>query len=211
VTTDTVSLVAASFFLLIAVVGGGFTAKELVIPEVPGWARIVSALLGVVFATPFIMKAFDNPTPQADRPASNEGSSEESNVGEVILHSVKPRHAISSQGLRLVSLRATAPRKPPRVRDRITIRYTLANVGEKRFRLISTFVGARDAVKTNKDSDGSNTDVELRPNETLQAKEYIIADTSGRWKMWPCYAFKKNNEEAYCPDEWNAFLVEVGG
>ena len=49
----TVELLAALLFLLIALVGGGFTIKELSMPSVPGWARIVAALLGVFFIAAF--------------------------------------------------------------------------------------------------------------------------------------------------------------
>jgi hypothetical protein len=42
-----VGLTFGGLFLLIAVVGGGFTAKELTVPKVPTWARVVSAIVGV--------------------------------------------------------------------------------------------------------------------------------------------------------------------
>ena len=45
--SDTIGLLAASVFLLIAVVGGGFTIKELSVPTVPTWARVVAGVLGV--------------------------------------------------------------------------------------------------------------------------------------------------------------------
>lgn len=47
---ETVSLVASVMFFLIALVGGGFSAKELAIPQVPNWARIVAVFLGIAFA-----------------------------------------------------------------------------------------------------------------------------------------------------------------
>jgi PASTA domain len=34
-------------FLLIAIVGGGFTAKEITIPAVPKWARVIAGILGI--------------------------------------------------------------------------------------------------------------------------------------------------------------------
>jgi|SRR6185437_7564642 hypothetical protein len=41
-----VGLTFGGLFLLIAVVGGGFTAKELTVPKVPTWARVTSAIVG---------------------------------------------------------------------------------------------------------------------------------------------------------------------
>ena len=42
-----VGLTFGGLFLLIAIVGGGFTAKELTVPKVPTWARAVSGIVGV--------------------------------------------------------------------------------------------------------------------------------------------------------------------
>jgi hypothetical protein len=42
-----VALTFGGLFLLIAIVGGGFTAKELTVPKVPIWARAASGLVGV--------------------------------------------------------------------------------------------------------------------------------------------------------------------
>jgi len=49
VTPETIGLVAGVLFLLIAVVGGGFTVKELQIPRVPMPARVTSGVLGIAF------------------------------------------------------------------------------------------------------------------------------------------------------------------
>lgn len=42
-----VGITLGGLFLLIAIVGGGFTAKELTVPKVPTWARIASGIVGV--------------------------------------------------------------------------------------------------------------------------------------------------------------------
>lgn len=42
-----VGLTFGGIFLLIAIVGGGFTAKELAVPKVPTWARVASSIVGV--------------------------------------------------------------------------------------------------------------------------------------------------------------------
>ena len=54
-------LLAGIFFLLIAVVGGGFEIKEIKIPVVPRWARILSGLLGVIFCG-LSVATFSSPT-----------------------------------------------------------------------------------------------------------------------------------------------------
>lgn len=46
---EAIGLVAGTLFLLIAVIGGGFTVKEIEIPKVPVRARWGSAFLGVLF------------------------------------------------------------------------------------------------------------------------------------------------------------------
>jgi hypothetical protein len=51
VTPEAVGLGMGGLFLLIAVVGGGFTAKELTIPTVPKWARMASGILGGLLLT----------------------------------------------------------------------------------------------------------------------------------------------------------------
>lgn len=80
-TSDTVGLLAAVVFLLIAVVGGGFTVKELSVPVVPTWARIVAGLLGVLFAVPFVvgLVGFDDDVDEAsDRPEAEAAGEVES-------------------------------------------------------------------------------------------------------------------------------------
>jgi PASTA domain len=50
-----VGLTFGGLFLLIAIVGGGFTAKELTVPKVPTWARAVSAIVGgFLLAGPYV-------------------------------------------------------------------------------------------------------------------------------------------------------------
>jgi len=45
----TIELLAGILFLLIAIVGGGFVIKEIQIPRVPKWPRIISGFLGLIF------------------------------------------------------------------------------------------------------------------------------------------------------------------
>jgi hypothetical protein len=69
VNVETVALLGGLLFLLIAVVGGGFTVRDVTIPQVPKWARISSAALGVVFTLPFILMLVVEPSPPAPAPS----------------------------------------------------------------------------------------------------------------------------------------------
>jgi hypothetical protein len=46
-----IGLMFGGIFLLIAIVGGGFTAKELTVPKVPTWARAASFIVGTFLLT----------------------------------------------------------------------------------------------------------------------------------------------------------------
>ena len=83
---NTVELLAALLFLLIALVGGGFTIKELSMPSVPGWARIVAALLGVFFAAAFLGFA------SAD--VSSDAAAVVSSVDAAVVAFLRPRRVV---------------------------------------------------------------------------------------------------------------------
>ncbi|MCA1602850.1 MAG: hypothetical protein LC776_14870 [Acidobacteria bacterium] len=46
---ETIALIAGAAFILIAIIGGGFTVKELTIPAVPWRGRLTSGIVGVLF------------------------------------------------------------------------------------------------------------------------------------------------------------------
>lgn len=58
-------LLASIIFLLIAVIGGGFAVKEIKIPIVPKWARIVSGFLGIAFFALYIFSSIPHKTLKA--------------------------------------------------------------------------------------------------------------------------------------------------
>jgi hypothetical protein len=64
----TILLLAGVVFLLIAVVGGGFEIKEIKIPVVPKWARIVSGLLGAIFCGLYVATVFQPSLPDREQP-----------------------------------------------------------------------------------------------------------------------------------------------
>jgi hypothetical protein len=71
----TISLLLGALFLLISVVGGGFQAKEIQIPRVPGRARLGALIVGLVFCLPFANRELvgwrgeRSPTDELARPA----------------------------------------------------------------------------------------------------------------------------------------------
>lgn len=48
-TVQVIAFIAGSVFILIAIIGGGFTVKELKIPTVPKTGRIISGIVGALF------------------------------------------------------------------------------------------------------------------------------------------------------------------
>src|SRR6266581_8606178 len=63
---QTLGLLGSVLFLLIAVVGGGFTAREVTIPKVPSWARVAAAIVGVLFSVPFFLSLAGLPRSPSD-------------------------------------------------------------------------------------------------------------------------------------------------
>ena len=57
---EAVALVGGLLFLLIAIVGGGFSAKEVMIPGVPRWARIASLAVGMALVVPYFAQALSS-------------------------------------------------------------------------------------------------------------------------------------------------------
>ena len=45
----TVGLLVGALFILIGLVGGGFTVREIQIPVVPNWTRVASIFVGILF------------------------------------------------------------------------------------------------------------------------------------------------------------------
>jgi hypothetical protein len=210
-TPETVGVFAAIVFLLIAVVGGGFTVRELSVPTVPTWGRFVAAVLGVLFAVPFAMSLTN--TGDGDRATLVEfaGADEQTSDGP------SPRGAAgqiyrddqpetSPESLTLVEVEATAENAEPKVNDRITVTYSLENAGDAPFRLASTFVGARGPGDQWADFGEGNVGHVLQPGGRLTVQSSKIVDEPGMWTFWPCYTF---GDEGFCPDEWKAFEVTV--
>ena len=211
-TSDTIGLLAAVLFLLIAVVGGGFTVKELTIPKVPNTARVLAGLLGVLFAVPFVLSqtGSDGETedPSTVRLSAAQTSQDTEDGGEVVLWA-DDQLDVTEDSIQLLELETTSPDADPAVGDRITIMFSLKNVAQAPRELAYTFVGARDPADEWSDFGEGNQSRVLQPGEALSVRTSLIPDEAGTWKLWPCYAVQHNDGERLCPDRWRAFPIEV--
>lgn len=205
--SDTVGLLAASVFLLIAVVGGGFTVKELSVPTVPTWARFVAGVLGVLFAVPFALDLVGSDDAGVVAAGTTGGSDQviaPSAGGDVRIHH-DTRADTSRESIRLVEVEATAPRMGPHVMDNLTVTFTIENAGDAPIDLESTYVAARAPGDRWSDFGEGNFGALLRPGERLTVSSVKTVDASGIWTFWPCYEVSGNS----CPPEWRAFPVPV--
>ena len=181
----TIELLAAILFVLIALVGGGFVVKEVTIPRVPGWARAVSAVLGLLFFLLFFAP-WEDGEPDAYRFAWS-GSDE------------------SRHGLALTDLVATAPHDPPRLHDPLEVRFGLRNATQETIVLAETFVVGRDPDDNNRDLGHSNEGRAVRPGERVETMGILLLDAPGVWTFGPSYDL---GNETY-PGEWHRFSVRV--
>ncbi|MGH3687755.1 MAG: hypothetical protein ACRDRE_03280 [Pseudonocardiaceae bacterium] len=115
--------------------------------------------------------------------------------------------SVSRDNIRVSGLGASSEHDPPRVNDRITIKFTLQNAGQRPVALGYTFIGARNPTGTNKDFGEDNNGKVLAPSEKVDIKISMLATEKGVWKFWPCYTIENN----FCPNEWRAFQVAIVG
>jgi hypothetical protein len=213
-TSDTIGLLAAVLFLLIAVVGGGFTVKELTIPKVPNAGRVLAGLLGVLFAVPFVLSqaGADGQAGAASRvQLSAAQPSHGPQHGDEAVLWVDDQPDVTRDSIQLLGLEATSPRADVAVGDRVTVTFSLKNVAQAPRELAYTFVGARDPADEWSDFGEGNRSRVLRPGETVSVRTSIIPDEPGTWKLWPCYTIQREDGEHFCPDEWRAFTIPVNG
>lgn len=205
--SDTIGLLAASVFLLIAVVGGGFTVKELSVPTVPTWARVVAGVLGVLFAVPFALNLVDSDDAGVLAAGTAGGSDEviAPSVGGTVQIHQDSQPDTSPESISLVEVVATAPSGEPTVMDRVTVTFTFENAGDVPVTLDNTFVGARGPGDEWADFGEGHYGAVLQPGEQLTVTSGKIVDGPGIWTFWPCYQVG----DGLCPDEWRAFEVAV--
>ena len=199
----TILLLAGIIFILIAIVGGGFEIKEIKIPTVAKWARIVSGILGLVFCGLFfIITVYPNVTKSIEHHDNNKNIK--------IFEDKEPD--VTSDNIKLIEILAKSPHSPPIVNDRLIIEFTLQNVGKNPIRILGTFVVARNPSGENKDFGDSNQNKTIQPQEIIKTKAYKIVDAPGTWQFGPCYGLDLpviHEEENLCPSEWRRFPIQV--
>ncbi|MGM0585128.1 MAG: hypothetical protein ACQEUZ_10820 [Pseudomonadota bacterium] len=200
-TTEQIVLLAGILFLLIAVLGGGFAIREIRLPRAPGWARAVSALVGLAFLGLFVAEHFGAAPLPGPAPEPGEAA---------LLHR-DDTPDLSRHGLRLSALRAAGERRPPRVGDILTVSFRLENASENDIAFAETFVAARDPAGANRDFGHGQEGRVLSPGASLAVSASLVPDAAGAWTIWPCYRVEQGgeSEEAYCPGRWRAFLLRV--
>lgn len=204
---EVVALAGGILFVLVAIVGGGFTIRELVMPRVSHWARAVSAVFGLLLLVPFLLTLLNGQLDRDARPATGTGfdqaQPEDRRTGGIELDT-EPE--TTGDNLRISGLTVTVRNEPARVGDTVAVDYLLTNVGGERLQLVATFVGVRDPADENMDSKAENENRLLEPGETVQTSGRISLDSAGTWLMWPCYILPGGR---YCPGEWKAFNIIV--
>jgi hypothetical protein len=211
---ETVALLGGLLFLLIAIVGGGFTIKEIIMPGVPRWARVASLLVGVALVVPYFLSALEEradragvgstatPTGAAARPSVTSSPASKPTVFED-----RAPH-ISRDGLEVSGLVATSERADVSVGDRITIQFSLRNAASKTATLDYAFIAARNPLDDKVDFGETEEGTVLAPGATVDISSSIIVDVAGSWHFWPCYDLRVGPAESGCPER--RFEVSVG-
>jgi hypothetical protein len=204
---EVVALGGGILFVLVAIVGGGFTLRELVMPRVPHWARAASAVFGLLLLVPFLLTILNG---QMDKGAQSSGDIEVDQPAppgqDARGIEIDTEPATTDDQIRITALTAMTRNDPPRVGDTVTVNYSLTNVGSERIQMEYTFVAARDPADENVDAEAENENRVLAPGETIEAEGRVFLDSAGTWLMFPCYKLPGDHG---CPGEWKAFNIIV--
>jgi hypothetical protein len=199
-----VALGGGILFVLVAIVGGGFAIREIVLPKVPRWARAASGVFGILLLLPFMLNLLPGRIAGDSLVANGVDSRPSVQGGGGIEIDTEPE--TTSDQIRLTGLSASVRNEPPRVGDTVTIRYSLTNTGTDLAQLEYTFVGARNPAGGHADAEDGNEQRAMKPAETIQVNGTVFLDKAGTWTMWPCYVLVGDQ---FCPDKWKAFSVLV--
>jgi hypothetical protein len=210
---ETAAVFGGLLFLLIAIVGGGFTIKEISMPSVPRWARIVSLLVGVALVVPYFGSALEEGsgviaaqrTQATIRPpaAGSPPGSQRRIFEDSAPHT-------SQDGIEVSGLLATGEHGDHvSVGDRIAIRFSLRNTGAETATFQYAFIAARNPGDDNVDFGEAEQDTMLGPGDAVDISSSIVVDRAGIWSFWPCYNAHARSGESECPDEWRRFEVAV--
>ncbi len=211
ITSDatTILILGGLLFILIAIIGGGFSIKEITIPKIPKWMRVLSFLVGLGL----IYISFFSPIPPSQPPQPTQ-SPQPTQPPQPTNNIIYSDYEVDTtvHNIRLLQLIATNVNNPPQVNDRITIEFTLQNVGENPIKFLNTFVVARNPFGENKDFGSSNQGKTIQPHEKINTKASIIVDNKGIWEFGPCYSLdipEIRDENNLCPSGWRRFQVVV--
>jgi hypothetical protein len=207
---ETIALTMGSLFLLIAIVGGGFSIERAQIPQVPTWARVVSSVIGASFLAFFAYATLGGTdvAPAVDPAVDSIGEPQVTPEGPPPadgIHRDAGPHATSS-GIELSDL-AASWQDPLVVNDTLSIAYRLTNVSAAPVELEYVFIGVRDPADTNRDKEVGQQ-VTLVSGDSIDVQTTLLLDQKGVWSVWPCFGLAGGTE---CPDRWRAFEVAVTG
>ena len=191
---STQRLVLIVFAVLVAVLGGSALAQGLIVKKI-GFGPF-----SVDFGTNGGSQSPGPPTVSL-APASTATAAP---PREKVIH-IDDAPATSPNNVRVLKITALSRNDPPQVNNRVTIHFSLQNVGQEPITLNSRFIGARDPADNNVDFGHENYDKVLAPDEVINIKNSTIVKEQGVWKFWPCYMIGNT----YCPDEWRAFQILV--
>jgi hypothetical protein len=199
---ETVALLGALLFLLLALVGGGFTIREIIMPSIPGWARVACLFVGAALLVPFVLDLRSAPSDSTgvDAPV---GSGASAPSGEVVIREDAGSWE-SPQGIQVAGLLATGEQKTPSVGDQVTIQFSLQNVGSRPVTFQQTFVAVRDPANAWMDDGHENEGRVVDPGSVVEVSHSFVVSAPGTWSFWPCYTLESGEE---CPDEWRKLLV----
>jgi hypothetical protein len=199
-----VALAGGILFVLVAIVGGGFAIREIVLPKVPRWARAASGVFGILLLLPFMLALLHGGT-TGDPPVATGADILPAGQGTSGIE-IDTAPETTSDHIRLTGLSASVRNNPPRVGDTVTVKYSLTNAGAGPAQLEYTFVGARGPEGGHADAEDGNEQRAMQPDETIQADGKVFLDKAGTWTLWPCYVLAGDR---FCPDKWKAFSILV--
>jgi len=222
VTVQVISFIVGAVFILIAIIGGGFTVRDLSFPAVPKSGRIGSGVVGVIFIVYAILMpprqdshpVLTTPSPTPSGSSSMPPTSSRPDSMPILHEDGQPHKSNRGDGIEVSKLVVRGEHKPLQLGDLMTVQYTLRNMGDNPVTLEYIFVGSRDPAQNNYKLPNLG---EFDANEALQpGEEYYFEKSStsppetGVWTFWPCYRIAGAPPlEGYCPDLWQSFPVKV--
>lgn len=221
--SDTIALLGGLLFLLLALVGGGFSIKEISMPTIPTMARAACLVVGVVLVVlSFAATPGDESVPSAEGPTTDEpatttapGAAEpQAPSGDVELDTNAGTVLDPEDRMEVSGLTATGPLEPVPVDDFIKVSYTLTNRGSTPVSFVEVFTGTEPPEGVDEgpfDAGHDHQGIVLAPGESLPVEHQVHLYGAGTWTIWPCYELENPADEANnCPDTWNHFFVKVG-